>query len=141
MSTIKTDLGDFYVEAQRVRAQMASGIVHTNVQAALEDIATSPQAIVETPVSASPHTVVAGENFLAVDTSGGAITINLQAALARSGVPLVVKDVSGNASTNNITIVPNGVETIEGLSSLTLNVDFGGVKLSPKSGVGYRISP
>jgi hypothetical protein len=43
-----------------------------------------------------------------------------------TGTVFIVKDVSGNASTNNITItVSGGVVTIDGTNSALINTDYG----------------
>jgi hypothetical protein len=44
---------------------------------------------------------------LLIDTSGGAITVNLPA----SG-RVIIADTSGNASSNNITVTPAGADTV-----------------------------
>ena len=61
------------------------------------------------------HTASYGEIILA-DASGGAITITLAAPL--KGEKVTVKKI--DSSTNAVTIVPNGSETIDGSSSYTL---------------------
>lgn len=48
------------------------------------------------------------------------------------GIPLEIFDVSGNASTNNITIAGNGAETISSLASIVIGSNFGGFRLLPK---------
>lgn len=55
------------------------------------------------------------------------------AASGGTGFPLSIFDISGAASTNNITINPAGAETISGNASLTINNDYGGWKLRPKA--------
>ena len=87
----------------------------------------------------SPYTPVDTDTFLFVDTTGGAVTIDLPAASGRTG-PIRVKDIKGDAATNNITITPNGTDTIDGLSSLVINSNYGGYFLYPVSG-GWTLSP
>jgi hypothetical protein len=57
--------------------------------------------------AASPYSVSATDFYLAVNSSGGAITITLP-ALATKGSHLIIADASGNAGTNNITVSGNG---------------------------------
>ena len=91
-------------------------------------------------VGASPYTPLAADTLLLCASSGGAISILLPAAASRSGYALRVKDSTGNAQTNNVTITPNGAETIEGLASIKINMAYGGFWLIPVSS-GWIISP
>lgn len=50
---------------------------------------------------------------------GAATTINLPTAASRTGLPLIIKDYKGDADTNNITVVANGAETIDGFDNAT----------------------
>lgn len=97
-----------------------------------------------TPVAfaQSPYVVLPTDAVLYVDSSGGAVTINLPAAAARLNRPLIVKDVAGGAAVagHNITIVPNGAETIEGLANLVIVANYGGFSLSPAT-AKYVITP
>lgn len=142
MALVKTDLGNTKESAKRLRFEPFGSISATNVQDAIEEAASSPPVVTETAVNfaASPYTVPVTATFLAVDTSGGPITINLGAASARAGVPLTIKDVTGNAAANNITINRAGADTIEGLTAISVNVDFGGFHLTPRTG-GYVVTP
>lgn len=55
-------------------------------------------------------------NILLNKTVGAATNINLPASASRNGMPLLIKDYKGDANINNITLVPSGVETIDGFS-------------------------
>ena len=46
-----------------------------------------------------------------------------------NGKMFVIKDVTGNASVNNLTILADGTETIDGASSYVINSNYGSVKL------------
>lgn len=68
----------------------------------------------------TPYTVSTSGNtsvyFCFTGTS--AVTINLpSAASAPAGSILIIKDAQGNGGTNNISIVPNGTDNIEGLNA------------------------
>lgn len=91
-------------------------------------------------IAQSPYLAQLNDSILYVDTSGGAVVINLQTAASRILRPLTIKDVSGNANANNITINPNGAETIEGLAPLKVNADYGGFTLYPAT-AKYVIAP
>jgi hypothetical protein len=88
---------------------------------------------------ASPYTPVATDTLLLLTTSGGAITINLPSAASRNGYPLRIKDNTGNAATNNITIARNGADTIEGRTSFIIANNWGLIELQPVTG-GWIIS-
>lgn len=66
--------------------------------------------------SSFPYSVVTGDaqKVLGIDTST-ANTLNLPAAT--NVMAFWVKDISGTAATNNITISPNGSDTIDGTNS------------------------
>jgi hypothetical protein len=86
-----------------------------------------------TSVTASTYTTVGTDAFLQVNYAG-AVTISLQAASARAGYPVTIKDISAAAQTNNITITPNGADTIEGLASIKITSNWGGFTLYPITG-------
>lgn len=98
-------------------------------------------------VANSPYVPKLTDSLIYVDTAGGAVEIDLAAANTRNGSPLSIKDVTGHASVNNITIKPNGLETLDGYTNgapLLINADFGGVRLNPYTGVVpnvYTIAP
>lgn len=82
-----------------------------------------------TTVSSSPHSAADGGRYL-VRTNASAIEVDLPAGT--TGYIVEIKDADGNAGTYNITIDPNGTETIEDLSAgeaLVIDFDYGGVKL------------
>jgi hypothetical protein len=82
--------------------------------------------------TASPYTAAYGQTLL-VNSSGGAVTINLPAAVA-GGSSIVVIDVGGAANTNNITLDPNGAETISGEATVEIDQDYKGLTLYALAG-------
>ncbi len=69
-------------------------------------------------------TVAGAVNALSTDivllfqkSPSGASTLNLPSSASRGGVPITVKDLTGDANTNNITVVPSSGETIDGFSA------------------------
>ena len=108
----------------------------------LVPLTTASQAIAPTPITVtqSPYAVQSTDSILYVDSSGGAVTIELPASVNRNGFPLTIKDVAGAAATHNISIVTNGAETIDGLNPLPINANYGGYRLYPKTG-GWAIAP
>ncbi len=142
MSTIRTTLGSEREAARLIRFENAAGINQTNVQKAIEQLATSPPAVSPTAISfvMSPYTPTTNDSLLEIDTSGGAVIINLQPSVARNGRKLAIKDASGNASTNNISLVGNGAQTTDGLPTFLIRTDFGGVEIYPRAN-GYSVAP
>lgn len=74
----------------------------------------SPSFIQTTAVSTSPITVATGHTYL-TDTSSIPITFNLPTPAANTW--FMVKDISGNAETNNMTLHRHGSELIDGVAS------------------------
>lgn len=70
-----------------------------------------------TTISSSPVTILSTDtvSLYLVNTSA-ARTINLPAASTVANRRYIFKDSTGSAQTNNISIVPNGTDTIEGLN-------------------------
>ena len=54
----------------------------------------------------------------------GPITINLPSKGGNAGQILVIKDALGNAGTHNITLDGNGSDTIDGMSTLIIDMNF-----------------
>jgi hypothetical protein len=100
-------------------------------------------AIVETPtfdIAAGTYAVTTETTLLINKTVPAAHNITLPTAASRNGVRINIKDIAGNAATHVATIVPNGSEKIDGLSTLPVNSNYGGFKLFPITG-GWYISP
>lgn len=85
----------------------------------------------KTIVSTATYTVLSTDYILRVTrTSTGACTITIPTALITAGIPvLTIKDVGGNAGTNNITVNTEGAETIDGNASVILDVDNASINL------------
>jgi len=72
----------------------------------------------------SPYSVVSTDYALFVDTTSGAVTINLPNP--NQYRTLYIKDVGGNFGTNNLTLARFGSEKIEGVAaSLVLSANYG----------------
>lgn len=68
-------------------------------------------------VADTPYTVLSEDGYIRCDASGGAITLNLPAALG-NGRLLTVKKIDSSA--NSVTLDGNGSETIDGATTLVL---------------------
>ena len=79
----------------------------------------------------SPVTADYGDD-ISCDTSGGAITINLPAAVA-GRAPIIIR-AGADAATNNVTLEPDGSETILGESNLVIDLNFFAYSFAAKAG-------
>lgn len=82
-------------------------------------------------VTASPIVIAGTDQILNVNIAAGAPTCALPAAATRNGIPLSFKDVGGNFALHNLTITPNGAETIDGAASLILATNRQYITLVP----------
>jgi len=74
--------------------------------------------------AASPYTVLAADEFIAVDCSGGVVTIKLPNAPS-TGREIYIKDSKGNAGTNNISVTTvGGTVTIDGQTTYTMSTNY-----------------
>ncbi len=71
----------------------------------------------------------AGETIIGVTSTASARTITLSTADVDAGRIMYIKDESGAAGTNNITIDTQGSELIDGAASITISVNYGVAKL------------
>jgi len=66
--------------------------------------------------------------LLFVDTTNGAVTIDLPSAQVLDGRKIEIKDSGGNFSVNNCIITPQA-ELIDGNANLVINADYAAVEL------------
>lgn len=76
-------------------------------------------------VDSSQNTAGAGTYLVNTSTSALTVTLDTGDAVGTDGTQIIIKDRSGNASAQNITIDTEGAETIEGDASLTISTDYG----------------
>lgn len=82
-----------------------------------------------TNVTTTPYVVTATDDYLSVDTSALAITIQLPNAPTALR-EFVIKDRTGNAAANNITVTTvGGAVLIDGATSQLMNTNFQSVQL------------
>ena len=80
----------------------------------------------------SNYTTQLPDEIVFVDTTSSAITITLGTSTVLAGKTILIKDVAGNAAINNIGVVGQGGETIDGINNVATNVidvNYGSVKL------------
>lgn len=81
-------------------------------------------------VTGATATYDASSGIVLVDyTVTGAVTVTLPPALSMRQRVIFVKDSGGNATANNITVDADGSETIDGLTTYVINLDYEAVKL------------
>jgi hypothetical protein len=91
--------------------------------------------LVETAVD---YTVLNGDHIIGVTDTTVARTITLvDNTTAGSGYLLNVKDQSGGAGTNNITVTAGGADTIDGAASIVISVNYGALKLYGNGAGGW----
>jgi len=101
--------------------------------------------LVRTPLSAAraaSNRIVTIAGDVDVLPSDGVIGINktvpalttVNLLPAATGNYITIKDIAENANTYNITIVPDGSDTIDGDSSFVININGGSVSLQPTTG-------
>jgi hypothetical protein len=81
----------------------------------------SAQRVATTVASSFPYTVAEGDYVILVEGTGSPRRIELPAKANHAGRVLIIKDATGNASSNNIEIKPNGSENIDGAGDKLMN--------------------
>lgn len=136
---IKTDIRITQEAAKRLRFYPAAPLVATNVQDAIQQAAAAANLPAPTAVTIgmSPYTPTPSDTLLLVNTSAGAITIQMPLEATRQ-LDLEVKDITGNSPANPISVVRGGAEWIDGLTTYTIDSAYGAAKFGPKTG-GYYV--
>lgn len=95
------------------------------LQVALEEIYTP------TTVNTATHTISQAERILHVTyPTTGACTITIPSTFATGGWAFItIKDASGNAGTNNITVSTEGSETIDGAATAVINSNYSAINI------------
>ena len=81
----------------------------------------SAQRVATRVASSFPYTVADDDYIILVEGTGSPRGINLPAKANHVGRVLIIKDATGNASSNNIQINPNGSENIDGAGDKLMN--------------------
>lgn len=96
-----------------------------NVGSGNQNIGGNPSPVTVTNVTTPTYTALATDYMLCVDTATTPVTITLPTGIL--GTVYIIKDCSGDANTNQITI--NGTGQLVDGSSATINVSYGSVQL------------
>ena len=75
------------------------------------------------------YTAKESDYIIAVDTSGGAVTITLPTSALKAGKVYIIDDKGGNAGSNNITVATEGSEKIDGAASATISTNYASLAL------------
>lgn len=94
--------------------------------------------VVNVDNAASPYSVTSNDYTVAVDSSGGAVTVELPEALP-VGCTLVICDVQGSAGTNAITITGVLPSTFDGAASYVINTSYGSVTLQQVASLAWKV--
>jgi hypothetical protein len=83
-----------------------------------------------TEVTTATYSPTVSETILSVTRTGaGACTINLPTAVGSDGLFFIIKDEGLNALVNNITVEPNGAETIDGAANYLIVTNGGSITI------------
>lgn len=81
-------------------------------------------------ITATPYAVLAGDNILLINV-GANTSITLPAIASMTSKTVRIKNSGGDAATFNITITPDGAETIDGAGSFILDENYVAIDLIP----------
>lgn len=87
----------------------------------------------------SPYTVLTSDHYISVDCSGGVVTLDFPNSPTFKQV-WIVKDRTGNASANHITLTtPGGTVTIDGSTSYVITSNYGAVNILANATPTYEV--
>lgn len=87
----------------------------------------------------SPYTVLLTDDYLSVDTSGGVVTLNFPNA-PPSLREWIVKDRTGNALANNITITtPGGTDLFDGAATYLIDDNYESIQILANPSAAYEL--
>lgn len=107
-----------------------SNITITNAANAITIAANSGANVFNlTKTAVTPYVATATDYFIAIDCSGGIKTVQLPNAPA-TGRAFVIKDYTGNATANNVTVTTvGGAVLIDGATTYVLNTNYEAVQV------------
>lgn len=111
--------------------QAGTGIVVTTAANTITIAASGTTSLTYTSVNfaASPYTVLSTDEYISVNTSGGPVTLRFPNAATLSRA-YIVKDRTGNAAANNITVTTvGGAVNIDGAVTFVMNTAFQAINI------------
>lgn len=91
------------------------------------DTSLNPSPVSVTNITTSTYTALSSDYFLCVDTSVNIVTITLPIGIL--GTVYIIKDCTGDAITNPITIQGTAGQLIDGSITALINAPYGSVQL------------
>lgn len=89
--------------------------------------------------AASPYTVLAGDDYISVDCSGGVVTLLFPNAPTANRT-WIIKDRTGNAAASNISITTvGGTVTIDGSTTYKIVTNYGSVQMLANATPTYEV--
>lgn len=86
---------------------------------------TTPTSFARSTATTGAHVIPSSADYVAVNYTGGPCTLILPTGV--EGKRIVIKDQSGQASKNNISVQGLNGETIDSKSSVIIGIDFGSI--------------
>lgn len=128
-------VGRNLVEGTNVTILNANGIGAAPVISAM--VGTPIFAYTETAVT--PYVVNVGDYIIGIDCSGAIKTVHLPNAPTSTGTSYIIKDYTGSAGANPISVTtPGGAVLIDGAATYTMNVAYSSITVV-WSGAAYRV--
>lgn len=91
----------------------------------------TPVIITSGATSISPYDVVTTTSRVLFNKTVGAASYAVLGLARNQPLPVLFKDIKGDAGSNPITITMSGGETADGLTSVTINNPYGGIWFNP----------
>lgn len=115
-----------------------SGITITNGAGSITIAASGTMNFTYTNVNTTPYVVLTTDEFISVDCSAAAITIELPNT-PTTGRVFYIKDRTGSAATHNITVTTvGGAVTIDGSTTFVMNTNYESVNVI-FNGTNYEV--
>lgn len=115
-----------------------SGITISNGPGTITISSTGADLLAYTSVTTTPYVVLSTDEFLGVNVSAVPRTIQLPNAPS-TGRVIYIKDSTGNANTNNISVTTvGGAVTIDGVTTYTMNTQYSSINVI-FNGTSYEV--
>jgi len=112
-------------DTNTTKNKLVSNFIVKDLYDKITDVKRLNITTVSTGTSGSPYALQESDEILHVLTATTPIYIEFPTALTNTGRVVKIKDGSGNANTNNITVTTEGAETIDGENSIVVSNNYG----------------
>ena len=140
VGSVATDSGTVTPSSNSFTVTGSGGITTSGSGSTLTIIGTSEQVVPVTLLDDmdSTYTVLTSDYYLSCDVSGGVLELDFPNAPSTGSV-WIVKDSTGSAATNNITVTTvGGVVTIDGGTSFVMNTNYEAIQII-FNGTSYEV--